>query len=127
MSRLAGPGGESSTSARARPPLRKAYVYNGFGSCAFVASILGYYRQAQFCFKVRVGMDGVDDFWARITTGRREGSDGIVQNSSQVYPNALRRYITDGSDSHLGETGSDKVKERLKVSLRQEFGAVIHP
>lgn len=104
-----------------------SYVYDGFGACAYLGGFLGYPQQAMFCFKVRNGMDGVNDFWTRLTTGGREGSDGIVQSSSQIYPNANRRYVSEGADSHLGETASDKVRDNLRNGLQTYFGATPHP
>lgn len=102
-------------------------VYNGFRHCSWLASILGYWGTAITCVKIAIGMNGVDSFWRNMTTGGQDGSDAIVQNASQVYPSATKRYIINGADSHLGETASDKVKDQVKSSLLIDFGAQTHP
>lgn len=98
------------------------WAYSGFNTCWIVGSFLGYWREAYWCAYIAGSMNAVDSGWDRLTAPG-QGSDGIVQGNSQVYPNATRRLAVNGADSHVGETGSDKVREPLRRTLFENFGA----
>lgn len=79
------------------------------------------FQCAAFWGGIADGMDNVDRFWTRLTTTSSDGTDGIVQTSSQVYPAATARYPILGADSHLGATKSDKERVRIEQALEQQF------
>ncbi|HEX5725099.1 MAG TPA: alpha/beta hydrolase [Longimicrobiaceae bacterium] len=96
------------------------WAYNGFVGCSVIASLLGYWNTAYWCAYISRRMDDVDRGWDQLTAPGMT-SDGIVQGPSQVYPNANRQYPINGGDSHVGETKSDKTRDRLITTLDGEF------
>jgi hypothetical protein len=99
------------------------YVYSGFVACWISASIYGYYEAAYWCGNIAGSMDAVDYGFRRLASGT-EGSDGVVRNSAQRYPNPTRILPINGADSHVGETESDKVRAQLRTTLDVDFRAL---
>jgi pimeloyl-ACP methyl ester carboxylesterase len=97
------------------------WAYSGFVSCSFIASLLGYWNTAFWCTYIYRRMDDIDRTWDRITAPGMQ-SDGIVQGPSQIYPNGTQQYPISGGDSHLGQTRSDKMRDRLTSALAVIFG-----
>lgn len=96
------------------------WAYNGFVSCTVIAGILGYWNTAYWCHYIYGRMDDIDRGWDQLTAPGQT-SDGIVQGPSQVYPNASRQYPISSGDSHVGETKSDKTRDRLVSTLTSDF------
>lgn len=70
-------------------------------------------------------MEDVDGLWDRLTADG-DHSDGIVQGSSQIYPNTPgafvpQQYTIFGGDSHLGETSSDMTRNMIDRSFVTQF------
>jgi pimeloyl-ACP methyl ester carboxylesterase len=91
-----------------------------------------YEFESQLCFQAVGDMDNIDDFWDGLVstnplTGAQDPtSDGIVQGSSQTYPNATTaNYIINGADSHVGATRSPYVRTALDQVLAQQFFAPV--
>lgn len=100
-------------------------TYASFRTCQILAWIFGFPSLGAFCGNVANGMDIVDLFWNFVLVAPPgQGSDGIVQNSSQIYPAATARYVVTRADSHVGSTKSDKTRTALERALEQNFGVV---
>jgi hypothetical protein len=62
----------------------------------------------------------MDWTWDRVTSPG-DGSDGVVPNQSQIYPNANRREVILNADSHdAAKKSLDKAINRLNQVLSQE-------
>jgi pimeloyl-ACP methyl ester carboxylesterase len=96
------------------------WAYNGFVSCTVIAGLLGYWNTAYWCHFIYGRMDDIDRGWDQLTAPGQT-SDGIVQGPSQVYPNANSQYPINSGDSHVGETKSDKTRDRLVTTLSADF------
>lgn len=75
-------------------------------------------------------MDNIDDFWDLMVdqntlTGTIDPtSDGVVQGSSQYYPNGAPNYVIHDADTHVGATKSNLDRAALDYILnQQEFSA----
>lgn len=99
------------------------YSYRGFQACVVIASIYGYYDIAGTCYHIASSMNNLDATWNSLTAPYGDRTDGIVQGSSQYYPNAVKQYPISGGDSHVGETKSDRTRPRLEEALRVYFRA----
>lgn len=98
-------------------------VYFSLRACQVIAWFFGRPDIAAFCGGIATAMNVVDFSWDLLTSPG-EGSDGIVQASSQVYPIATARYVISGADSHVGATRSDKVRPNLEQTLAAQFQLV---
>ncbi|HET7585656.1 MAG TPA: alpha/beta hydrolase [Gemmatimonadaceae bacterium] len=96
-------------------------LYRALEVCAVVSFIFEDREVALDCFFLANMMDNIDSFWRDMTTRKKDGSDGIVQNASQVYPRSTRERLITGSDSHVGELKSDKVRVQLRNAFLQDF------
>lgn len=66
------------------------------------------------------GLNAMDFLWDAVTSPF-DGSDGVVPNRSQVYPNANRREIIQNADSHdAAKKSLDKAILRLRQVLTDE-------
>ncbi|HYW07919.1 MAG TPA: hypothetical protein VE913_13245 [Longimicrobium sp.] len=97
------------------------WSYNGFRLCAGIAAFTGDVETMLWCGNIALSMDRIDGTWNALSAPGQERTDGIVQGSSQVYPNAIRQYPIEKGDSHLGETKSDKVHRRVREALDVYF------
>jgi pimeloyl-ACP methyl ester carboxylesterase len=97
------------------------WSYNGFRLCAGIAAFTGDFETMLWCGNIALSMDRIDGTWNTLTAPGQERTDGIVQGSSQVYPNAIRQYPIGKGDSHSGETKSDKVRPRVREALDVYF------
>ncbi len=67
-------------------------------------------------------MDVADSFWNTLVSIPPDGSDAIVQSSSQNYPSSsAAQYSINSADSHTGATRSDHVRASLDAALSQTF------
>jgi pimeloyl-ACP methyl ester carboxylesterase len=98
-----------------------AAIFAGFITCAVIATLFGDFDIAAICLGIALIMKAIDVFWNLITAGPTDSSDGIVQGSSQRYPNATASYVISGADSHVGATRSDKTRDRVIDALDREF------
>jgi hypothetical protein len=74
---------------------------------------------AQFFASILDGMDTIDNFWNDLV---ESPGDGIVPSSSQQYPaNNAQQFPIPNSDSHPGETHSDRTRTQLEAALAQVF------
>ena len=101
------------------------WVYDGFRTCEVGSFFFGDWQVAKECGYIANRMEDVDGLWDRLTADG-DDSDGIVQGSSQIYPNTPgtfvpRQYTIFGGDSHLGETSSDKTRDMISVSFTNMF------
>jgi hypothetical protein len=97
------------------------WAYNGFWACGVVSVFVARPGWAAWCIARARNLDDLDRFYDRLTApGDR--SDGIVQGSSQVYPNATRQYPIPGGDSHVGENKSNLTRDQLRNTFITEFG-----
>jgi pimeloyl-ACP methyl ester carboxylesterase len=65
-------------------------------------------------------LNAMDWIWDRVTSPG-DGSDGVVPNQSQIYPNANRREVILNADSHdAAKKSLDKAILRLNRVLRDE-------
>lgn len=100
------------------------FTYFSMRTCQILAWIFGI-PGLGFCGDVANALDIIDLFWNfALVAPPGQGSDGIVQNSSQVYPAATARYVVTRADSHVGSTKSDKTRTALEQALEQQFGVV---
>ncbi len=96
------------------------WAYDGFWGCGVVSIFVLRPGWASWCISRARALDDTDRFWDRLTApGDR--TDGIVQGSSQLYPNATRQYPISKGDSHLGENKSDLTRGVLRTTLDTEF------
>jgi pimeloyl-ACP methyl ester carboxylesterase len=102
-------------------------AYNGFTLCWIIASLTGYFQIAYWCSSIAGAMDRVDGGYRRIVSGfqtpQADGSDGVVRNKAQRYPNASFILPINNADSHVGETDSDLVHGQLRNTLLNHFRA----
>lgn len=98
-----------------------SWAQDGFTTCAAVAFLTGRWGKAYWCGHIADTMYQIDSGWNDLTAPRGDRTDGIVQGSSQVYPNALKQYPINGGDSHVGETSSDHTRRRLFEALSVQF------
>ena len=96
------------------------WAYTGFQACRVVGTLTGNFSAAGACAQIARRLDDVDRGYDRLTAPG-EKTDGLVQGSSQAYPNATRRYAINNSDSHVGEVKSDLVRNRLTETLQAQF------
>jgi hypothetical protein len=72
------------------------------------------------------GMDKLNDFWDNLVAPDGSGSDGFVQNSSQVYPSsAATKYTIDHADSHQAATRSPLDHNALAYLLTSVYKVAI--
>jgi pimeloyl-ACP methyl ester carboxylesterase len=97
-----------------------AAIFGAFITCAIIATLEGDFDTAAICLGIALIMKAIDVFWNTVTSGT-DASDGIVQGSSQHYPNATASYVISGADSHVGVTRSDKTRDRAIDALDRQF------
>lgn len=96
------------------------WAYNGFWACGVVSIFVVRPGWAAWCIARARNMDDLDRFYDRLTApGDR--TDGIVQGSSQVYPNATRQYPIPFGDSHVGENKSNFTRDMLRATFDSEY------
>lgn len=85
-------------------------------ACGVLGVLIGAGGTAGRCITRAGGMLATSALWNMMTAdlGR---TDGIVPGRSQIYPNALRNYDIPKGDSHVGETTSDKTRDKLRLAL----------
>ena len=99
-------------------------VYDGITVGAIIAAFCGDYAEALKLEKITNKMDDIDSFWNSMVAGPTDGSDGIVQSSSQYYPGGgAAQYVINGADSHVGSTRSDLVRDQITAALTGTFRA----
>ncbi len=77
---------------------------------------------ADYLDLILFGMDVMDSFWNSLVSIPPDGSDAIVQSSSQSYPSgSATQYAIGGADSHTGATKSRLAKDKLDTALTQTF------
>ena len=101
------------------------WVFDGFRSCQIASVFFGDWQVSQECGYIANRMEDVDGLWDRLTADG-DDSDGVVQGSSQIYPNTPgafvpQQYTIPGGDSHLGETSSNLTRDQIALSFTQLF------
>lgn len=97
---------------------RMTRAYVNLRSCNHWGRILRWVDGAR-CRILQSALRNFDDGYERLIDPKRQGSDGIVPNGSQNYPNtpstmgAPRNYFIRYGDSHVGEPRSDLVRNQL--------------
>ena len=89
-------------------------------ACGVVGWLVGFGGTAAKCATRAAGMLAVSGLW-NYMTARLHSTDGIVPGYSQIYPNALQNYDIPKGDSHVGETRSDKTRDKLRLALRDRM------
>jgi hypothetical protein len=99
-------------------------AYKGLVGCATAFTLFGHPKTAAYCAKAVAWINATDRMWNEYTAGG-EGSDGIVQSSSQLYPGVpMSRQFTASGDlapSHVGETRYALTYRQIKFALEQGF------
>ncbi|MGH9542622.1 MAG: BACON domain-containing protein [Terriglobales bacterium] len=97
-------------------------VYDVLGIAEAISFLEGDTQDAFFYASLRYDMDLMDSTWNSLIAAPTDGTDGIVQASSEAYPSsAATQYQILFADSHLGTTKSRPAYNSLFQALENQF------